>query len=208
MDLEHTLSLGFTDERLPPSCHVCLLFEEEEQRRSIVSGYLAAGLRRREVVRYFADATPPEHVRAWLGDLGIDALAEEAKGSLTIASAESAYLAGGSFEPEGMIARMAGRYEVAARAGFTGARTTGEMSWVLKGARGADRFLEYEAMLNGVQSSFPHTGMCQYDARLFDGATLFRLVQVHPYLVIGGQIVRNPSFLRAEELPAGAPSHQ
>lgn len=204
---ERTLSAGFTDERLPISSHICLVFEKDEQRRRIVSEYLAAGLRRREVVRYFADATPPDDVRAWLRDLGIDVLAEEAKGSLTIASAESAYLAQGSFEPEAMIAGMAGRYEVAERAGFTGARTTGEMSWVLKGARGAERFLEYEAMLNGVHASFPHTGMCQYDARLFDGATLFKVLQLHPYMVSKGQIVRNPDYTRPEEFLQGLASH-
>jgi len=40
--------------------------------------------------------------------------------------------------------------------------------------------IEYEMMLNTVESDFPHSGMCQYDARLFDGATLFRVLQVHP----------------------------
>jgi hypothetical protein len=41
--------------------------------------------------------------------------------------------------------------------------------------------------------------MCQYDARRFDGATLFKVLQVHPYMVAQGQIVRNPFYLKPEE---------
>jgi hypothetical protein len=41
--------------------------------------------------------------------------------------------------------------------------------------------------------------MCQYDARVFDGATLFRVLKVHPYMSAHGQIVRNPFYTRPEE---------
>jgi hypothetical protein len=41
--------------------------------------------------------------------------------------------------------------------------------------------------------------MCLYDARLFDGATLFKVLQVHPYMIARGQIVRNPFYVRPEE---------
>jgi len=59
--------------------------------------------------------------------------------------------------------------------------------------------LEYEMGLNAIQDAFPHVGMCQYDARRFDGAMLFKVLQVHPYMVAHGQIVRNPFYLKPEE---------
>lgn len=48
---------------LPECHHLCLIYDNEEQRRKIVSEYLAAGLKRGALVRYFADKTTPEEVR-------------------------------------------------------------------------------------------------------------------------------------------------
>jgi hypothetical protein len=73
------------------------------------------------------------------------------------------------------------------------------MTWVLRGIPGSERLLEYEIGLNAIQDEFPHIGMCQYDARLLDGAMLFKVLQVHPYMVAQGQIVRNPFYIKPEE---------
>jgi hypothetical protein len=68
--------------------------------------------------------------------------------------------------------------------------------------------LEYEVGINLLRDPFPHVGMCQYDARRFDGATLFKVLQVHPYMIVQGQTVRNPFYLQPDEflatLKAGA----
>ncbi len=192
-------SMGFTEEHLPGATHVCLIFENEDQRRRTVSEFLAAGVRQKEMVRYFADATSPETVRAWLVEKGVEVAAAEESGAFAISNAVSAYCPGGSFEPKVPIAGAMQRYIVAERDGFTGVRTSGEMSWVLKGNRGSERFLEYEALLNTISIDFSHTGMCQYDARLFDGATLFNVLQVHPFMVAQGQVVRNPYYAKPGE---------
>ncbi len=197
---EESLSLGFTEEAVPRSAHVCMIYESDDQRRRVVAEYLAAGIRNRELVRYLADATPPETLRAWLAEAGVEAGGAEGSGGFSISSAEAAYCASGRFEPEAMIAASLRRYASAEQAGYRAVRSCGEMSWVLKGREGSERFLEYEALLNGVKVSFPHVGMCQYDARLFDGATLFKVLQVHPFMVAQGQIVRNPYYARPEEL--------
>jgi hypothetical protein len=96
---------------------------------------------------------------------------------------------------------MTPRYNKAKQAGYRGMRSCGEMSWAMRGIPGSDRFLEYETLINTVTSDFPFTGMCLYDARLFSGDILFKVLQVHPYMVARGQIVRNPFYLRPEEFP-------
>lgn len=83
--------------------------------------------------------------------------------------------------------------------GFSGSRACGEMTWVLRGIPGSERLLEYEVGLNMIEDDFPRIGMCQYDARLFDGVTLFKVLQVHPFMVAQGQIVRNPFYMKPEE---------
>lgn len=192
--------LGFTDEDFPDSAHICLVFDDEDERRKIVSKYLKAGLQRGEQIRYMADTASPDEVRAWLLQMGVEIPDERPDGPFLILEAQKFYTPGGRFEPEAMIGRMLPRLDASKQAGYRGSRVTGEMSWALRGAAGSDHLLEYEAMLTAVSHPFPHMGMCQYDARRWDGATLFRVLQVHPYMVAQGHIVRNPFFTRPEEM--------
>lgn len=207
MSEDRTLAMGFTDERFPRSAHICLIFNSEEERRKIVSEYLAAGFEQRNLVRYFADVTAPETVRSWLSERGVDAAAAEERGAFGILSALGAYCPEGHFDPAAVIAGLKKRYVLAENAGYTASRVSGEMSWVLRNRPGSERFLEYEALLNTIDTHYPHVGVCQYDARLFDGATLFKVLQLHPYMVSKGQIVRNPDYTRPEEFLQGLASH-
>lgn len=186
------------------SFHACLIYDDDSQRREVVAEYLAAGLRRGDLVGYFSDGSCTERVGDWLAAVGVDVAAAEQRGAFTVRSADEAYCPEGSFEPKAMIARLLRRYEFAAKGGYSGSRSGGEMGWVLQGRPGADRFLEYEALINAIDVAFPHRGMCQYDARRFDGATLFQVLRVHPYVIAHGQVVRNPHYCRPEEFLAGA----
>jgi hypothetical protein len=201
-DQEREIDLGFTQEVLPECHHLCLIYDSEEQRRKIVSEYLAAGLKRGEFVRYFSDITPPEDIRAWLSESGIDLPHAEEDGSFGIVKAENAYCPSGRFVPQEVLDGVAARYTMLKKTSYSGSRVSGEMTWVLRDIPDSDRFLEYEVGLNMITETFPYIGMCQYDARRFDGATLFKVLQVHPYMIAQGQIVRNPFYLKPEEFLA------
>lgn len=190
------MEIGFTQEILPGCHHLCLIYDDDAQQRKIVSEYLAAGMKRGEIVRYFTDTTAPDDVRGWFSEMGM-ALKDD--DSFRMVDAESAYCPGGSFVPQQVIDNALSRYSTAKEAGYSGSRVSGEMSWVLRDIPGSKRLLEYEIGLNMIQDDFPHIGMCQYDARLFDGATLFQILQVHPYMVAHGQIVKNPFYIKPEE---------
>jgi hypothetical protein len=197
-----SVSLGFTDESFPESHHICLIYDNEKQRQEIVAEYIAAGFRQGELVRYFSDTTTAATVRSWLLGMGVELPESDETGPLRISDAEKAYCPDGRFDPRRMIESMPARYDAAKKAGFRGTRSCGEMSWALKGISGSDRLLEYEALINTIDSPFPHSGMCQYDSRLFDGATLFKMLQVHPYMIAQGQLVRNPFYIKPQEFLA------
>ncbi len=199
---EQEMGMGFTQEVLPECHHVCLIYDDEEQRRKIVSEYLAAGLRRGEFVGYFADTTPREDALAWLSETGVDFLKAEEDGAFGVVKAEDAYCPSGRFVPQEVLDRVTARYTMLRQTGYTGSRVTGEMTWVLRDIPDADRVLEYEVGLNMITDPFPHIGMCQYDARLFDGAMLFKVLQVHPYMIAQGKVVRNPYYIKPEEFLA------
>ena len=175
---------------LPDNCHACLIYDNPAQRDAVVRAYLETGLRQGQAVRYFTDETPEDVVRSWLPE---DVL-PEASDKVRIAAAVSVYCPDGEFDPHRMVEGMIPKYELARKAGFTGLRSAGEMTWALRGLPGSDRLLEYEALLNTLESDFPHLGMCQYDARRFDGATLFHVLRIHPYVVAGDRVVWNPYF--------------
>jgi hypothetical protein len=196
------IDIGFTQERFPDCSHICLIFDSEKQRQKIVSEYIVAGLKQGELVRYFTDVTTLEEIHSWLLEMGVEISETQEKGSFTISRAEGAYCPSGHFDPKEMIARMLPAYDRAKQAGYSGVRSCGEMTWTLKGFPGSERLLEYEVLLNTITTTYPHIGMCMYDARLFDGATLFKILQVHPYMVAHGQIIRNPYFIRPEEFQA------
>jgi hypothetical protein len=196
---EHDMDMGFTQEILPECHHICLIYDSDEQRQEIVSAYLTAGIKEGNIVRYFADKTTPDEIHAWISEKGGELREDD---SFRIVRAENAYYPSGSFVPRQVLDNAVSRYATARQAGYTGSRVSGEMSWVLRGISGSDRLLEYEVGLNMIHDDFPHVGMCQYDARLFDGATLFNILQVHPYMVAQGQIVRNPFYIKPEEFLA------
>lgn len=189
---------GYTLAHFPDTCHICLIYDSDEQRKQIVAEYLAQGIRNHDIVSYFTDKTDRETVLSWLEEQGVARSEWEGTNRFNMAEAEKAYCPGGAFEPEKMIERTRGRYQVAKEAGFHGSRASGEMSWALKGIPGSERILEYESLLNAFHDDFPHSGMCQYDARLFDGATLLKVLQVHPYIFAHGQVVQNPYYIKPE----------
>lgn len=200
--------MASTNENFPASCHVCLIYDSEEQRRKILSEYLAGGLKRNELVRYMTDGTAPELIRSWLAETGVDVPHAEGTGLFSFLGAEATYCPSGRFDPQGMIDRQMLRYREAEKAGYAGTRATGEMTWVFRGIPGSDRLLEYEALLNTIDVAFPHSGMCQYDARRFDGATLYKVLQVHPYIIARGQIVGNPYYVKPQEFLTDLRSNQ
>ena len=142
--LRNEVDIGFTKEQCPDCHHLCLIYDNEEQRQKIVSEYLAAGVKQGDLVRYFADTTSPEEVRAWLSETGIELQKAEEDGYFGIVKALNAYCPSGRFVPREVIESAVSRYAMAREAGYRGSRACGEMTWVFRGIPGSENFLEYE----------------------------------------------------------------
>ena len=198
-DLRKEINMNFTKTHFPEGIHMCLIYDQDDDRQKIVSEYMVAGLKQREQVRYLTDTTAREVIHSWLLEAGVEPPDTGENPPLKISSAESAYCPSGHFDPLALIPTLLPRYELAKKAGYNGQRSCGEMTWALKGIPGSDRLFEYEALLNTVVAHFPHSGMCQYDARRFDGAMLFKVLKLHPWMIVRGKIVQNPYYVSSEE---------
>jgi hypothetical protein len=170
--------------------HVCLIYDNETERREVVAAFARDGLASGERVAYFTDAQPAD-IHAWLTERGVD-LPEPPQ--FTVDPAGDVYFPDGEFVPERMPPFWHRFHEEATAGGFPAARATGETSWS-RDVRGGERIVEYEARLNDVLAEIPVTALCQYDVHRFDGATILDILRVHPLMLIGGQMVRNPYYM-------------
>ncbi len=195
---QREMSLGFTHEAFPAGTHMCYIYNDDDECRDALAKYIESGLLEGEEVHYFYHATRGETPEAAQQRIGVRVPAEGSNGVFRLARALDAYCPDGTFVPERMLDRLRETYLSSIKKGFAGARVSGEMGWALEGLPGTERLIEYEALVNTVVAEYPCTALCQYDARRFDGATLFHVLSVHPAMVVQGQVVRNPYFIQPE----------
>lgn len=195
-----SISLGVGDERMSRGRHICYVFSDDDERFRTLARCLLAGVEDGDKLLYLAEELSPEELGRRFQELGAD-LGPESR--LCVLTAAEAFYPKGYFNPEAMTGRLAAFCQAAIDEGFRGARCSGEMSWALHGVPGSERLLEYEAMLNDFfadAAGASMTGICQYDARRFDGPTILGVLEIHPFLLLRGQLLRNPNHVHTGEL--------
>lgn len=169
--------------------HICYLYQDDEERRRVITAFIRSGLAVGEAVDVFADV-PNAKLAERLAEVG--PLEEAERARLVVASALSTFAPGDRFVPARMLRRLRDTYRRGLHNECSGARVIGEMTWALHGLPGSKKLARYEAQINGLIATHPMTVLCYYDMRRFDGATAFDVLRVHPELLVGGQLVTNP----------------
>jgi hypothetical protein len=190
--------LGFTHKPFAAGTHICLVFRDEAERRAIVSKFVQSGIQDGERVAYYADTIEPSELVKHMTALDIDPASAPEVSNLRIEQAADAYCPDGQFIPEAMYDSLRAFYDQSKADGFPNARVSGEMSWALRPIPGSERLMEYESGVNSVLRTHPITAMCQYDANAFSGAMIYQALQVHPYLVLDGQLIKSPYYVLKE----------
>ena len=183
--------------------HVCTLYSSREEQFEAAVQYIRGGLARGERCLYVCCEHSCDELRVALKNAGIDAEAEEARGALLLLTKEQGHLSGGSFDPDRMIEMLQTAVKNALDDGFTGLCAAGDMTWILDGARGTERFVEYEARLNRFYEANHALGLCQYNVRTMPPEVLEHCLATHAVIRVEGPILlSNPFF----ELPETAMS--
>lgn len=194
------ICLGFSEELYPEGTHICYLYNDDEERRQVVPHFIRYGLQGFESVDYLADVTSPDQLLQVMSDLDVPHFDGGTRDQFHIATALEAYCPDGQFEPERMLERLRQMYLQHHAAGYSGARLSGEMSWAVRGIPGSERLIEFESRINTL--GVPLTVMCQYDARKFDGSTIYDVINVHPIMIVRGHILRNPFYVPPDQFIA------
>ncbi len=188
------ISLGFEHSPVHEGDHICLIYRTEGERREVVANFLRSGLEVGEKVLSLVDTTTPhefiEIMKSY--DLDLSGRGEQ----LVIEQADPVYCPDGRFSSSSMVDLLIGVFRGAMADGYPSWRGTGEMSWALtKGRTSMDELIDYECLLNRTLDELPMTAFCQYDARRFPGAMLLDVLAVHPMMIVGGQLMKNPMYL-------------
>jgi len=190
---------------LKPGDHLCCLYENDEEHKTLLISYMRYGLENNEKVLYIVVAHTAETVLDYLRYDGLDVEPYLDSGQLVILTVNESYMGGGVFNPDSMIHLLSQETEKALKEGYSALRVTGEMSWALKGLPGSERLIEYEAKLNEFFPNNKALAICQYDRRIFKPNLLLNVLLTHPIVVIGTKIYENFYYMPPEKYPFDIP---
>ena len=199
MQVDHTeVSLGFTDEKVPVGTHLCLVFTKDEERVDSLLKFLLSGLQAGERTACFSEKLTEDTLREYLARNNISYDEREKQKAIIFAGTGEVYFEGGVFDPDRMLNMLTTYYDEAMQLGFPASRVIGEMNPEVQHIPGGERLLEYESRVSMLLRDHPITSVCQYDANLFDGATIMEVLKVHPKMIINGMVINNPFYIQPE----------
>ena len=181
-------------EQIGPADHVCTLYDQRDEEVAIAVSYIRAGLDRGELCVCVVD-DGGESILDALASEGVDVDAEMRKGRLEIFEKPLAQ----GLQTRDMLGKIEQYASESRNAGHAGFRIVGEMTWTLDGDLKALAEFEARLNLNRVWERHACAGLCQFDMRRFTPETLRQMIIVHPLVVIGDRICRNPYYVAPEQ---------
>ena len=198
-DLERRLA------RLRQGDHLCLIFESPEEPSVALVPYFKTGLAAGDQCLYIGPATAARRIEHALSQQKVPVGRELERGALVMLTERKRWLQGGRFDPGAMMDLLRQTEQQALDDGFHGLRITWDMGWLLDGAPGADRLIEYEALLNRFLAGSRTSALCRYDRSGTSASRIQSVLHTHPLAVLGEQVCPN-TFYEPPEMVLGDPS--
>jgi hypothetical protein len=130
--------------------HVCAFFHTKDEEYQVLMPFILEGFENGDKAFHIVD---PEHRDAHLrrlGEAGIDTDRAQSSGELEVRRWEEAYLRGGHFDQNAMLALIEQVLNAGKTAGFPLTRLVANMEWALEDRPGVEDIVEYETRLNYV----------------------------------------------------------
>src|SRR5258708_810470 len=195
-------------EHVGPHDHLCSIYQTDADRLSVALPFLRIGLGRGEKCVYVGDDGGERALGDALAADGVDGERLAASGARVLRAKQQAYLRGGRFEPEQMIAFWQREAAVARGQGYSGMRGAGESDWIAGDMPGIERWLEYEARLTDAMAQCACMILCQYNRARYPTEVLLGILQTHPLVLYDGAVCRNHYYAPAAELLPSGQSEQ
>jgi signal transduction histidine kinase len=179
--------------------HLSLIYEGSKDHFAVAIPFIRIGLDRGEKCIYVADDGTEAAVRDAMYAQSIDVERAIATGNLVLETKEHAYLKQGRFDPEWMLTFWKEATAEAMQQGFSVLRVTAETDWVLCGATGLDRWMEYESRITQLLASLNCVALCQYDRQILPPEILLDVIRTHPTVIYRGVVCRNMYHVPPDE---------
>jgi hypothetical protein len=135
---------------LDRSRHVCAFFATKDEEYRVLLPFIREGFEQGDRAFHIVDG---RHRAAHLERLrreGIDVDREQTDGRLEVRRWEDAYLRGGRFDQNAMLALIQDVLTTGHRQGFPLTRLVANMEWALEDRPGVEDIVEYETRLNYI----------------------------------------------------------
>jgi hypothetical protein len=130
--------------------HVCAFFHTKDEEYQVLLPYILEGFDHGDKAFHIVDPKHREGHMTRLRTEGIDVDTAEAKGQLQVMRWEEAYLRGGHFDQNAMLALIEEVLQAGKAEGFPLTRLVANMEWALEDRPGVEDIVEYETRLNFV----------------------------------------------------------
>lgn len=144
------LPIRFAGTTLGRHRHVCAFFHSPDEEYTVLLPFIKEGIERGEKAFHITDPQLRDDHKHRLASVGIDVAIAERSGQLEIRNWEDAYLRGGHFDQDAMLALIEEVLTGSAGQGFPLTRLVAHMEWALEDFPGVEDLVEYEARLNYV----------------------------------------------------------
>jgi hypothetical protein len=187
-------SIRLAGKTLEPGSHVCAFFNSREEEYQALLPFIRDGFHERDRAFHIVDPRHRQNHLDRLRQAGI--LVEEAEtlGQLEICNWEDAYLRGGRFDQDKMLALIEEVLQHGQSLGFPLTRLVAHMEWALEQYPGVHDLAEYEARLNYLLPHYEDPVLCVYDLSRFRAETLMDVLRVHSFVILGGILHENPFY--------------
>lgn len=196
-----SVSMGVPGVTIAPGDHICAFYRGKEQRDAVLVPFLREGIFAGDKCICVMDDPDTEPVVGPLSaELDVDLSMRT--GQLELLDSDHAYLPGGCFATDRMIAFWEqGFHSAMHEDGYGFVRACGEMTWALREVPGVEHLVSYEAQLNRFLPKYPQVVLlCLYDLERFtNGQLLMGLLATHPKVLLSGQLLDNPWYAEPDQ---------
>ncbi|HET7785276.1 MAG TPA: MEDS domain-containing protein [Myxococcales bacterium] len=199
MDITYDTPLLTALEKMAPHDHLSLVYESTDEHYGVAIPFIRIGLDHGEKCVYIADAGTEAAVRDAMQARNIDVERATATGQLVLETMEDAFLHRGRFDADWMPTFWKEATALALQEGFSALRATGETEWVLCGAPGLERWMEYESRLTPVLEGLNCFALCQYDRQRLAPEFVLDVIRTHPTVIYRGVVCRNMYHVPPDE---------
>ncbi len=150
IDASEERAVHLAGSELDRARHVCAFFHTRDEEYRVLMPFVVEGFEHGDRAFHIVDpAHRDEHIER-LREGGIDTGSAEASGQLTVLRWEDAYLRGGHFDQNAMLALIEEVLRAGKAQGYPLTRLVANMEWALEDRPGVEDIVEYETRLNYV----------------------------------------------------------